>query len=163
LKTDIISIHRTFEINDSQQIHEVLLYAFEPYRILYTEEAFNATVVSTGNLVKRIEAEKYEVITALYRGKICGTVSVKKTRNENLYVASMAVLPEYHGNGIGYKLLEEAEKTALQKDCKKIVLETSEPITNAIRLYEKFGFKRTGKIRDWFGVPIFKMMKRLKP
>ncbi len=74
---------------------------------------------------------------------------------------SMAVMPEFHGKGIGYIILNEVEKIAKQKNCLSISLETSAPLTTAISLYEKFGFTRTGSESDYHGVTIFEMVKKL--
>jgi len=58
-------------------------------------------------------------------------------------------------------MLEKAEGIALDKHCISLSLETSAPLINAISLYEKFGFERTGKSRDYYGVAIFEMRKNL--
>ena len=157
-----IIISRTSDINNAKAIHDVLFDAFMPYRKQYTEAAFNATVISEENLKKRISDKVFDVLIAFYNSSICGTASVKVQDKDNLYLAGMAVKPGYYGKGIGHKILNAAEETAMLNGCSKIILETSAPLLNAIKLYGKFGFKRTGKSRDYFGINIFEMMKTLE-
>ncbi len=130
-----IIIKITKDINNAPEIHNVLLEAFEPFRHLYTEGSFNATVVSTEDLVKRIDGNEYDVLIAICDNEIAGTASVKLEGEKNLYLASMAVKPAYHGKGIGKKILEEAEKIARQKNCESISLETYRYLSAAIKLY----------------------------
>lgn len=156
-----IEIKRTTDIKDALAIHNVLLEAFNPYSAQYTEGALNATIVSTQDMEKRIASSDYEVLIAHYGNEIAGTASVIMEGEKNLYLCSMAVKPDYHGKGIGYRLLEEVEKIGRRKGCRTVSLETSAPLLNAKSLYEKFGFKITGSERDYYGIIIFEMMKRI--
>lgn len=156
----IISI--TKNINHAPTIYQLLLDAFEPYRSQYTEGAFNATVVNPERMAKRIEGNAFDVFIAIENNAIAGTFSLKKINENTLYMATMAVSPVYYGKGIGFKILEEVEKIALQKGSTKIQLDTSEPLLNAIKLYEKFGFSRTGNKMDYHGLTIFEMVKSLR-
>ena len=157
-----IEIIRTTDIKDAPLIHNVLFEAFNPYSEQYTEAAMKATIVSTKDLEERLGSPDFEVLIARYNNIIAGTASVKTEAGRNLYLSSMAVKPECYGKGIGYRILEEVEKTAITKGCLTVSLETSAPLVNAINLYEKFGFERTGNERDYYGVTIFEMIKRLK-
>jgi hypothetical protein len=38
---------------------------------------------------------------------------------------------------------------------------TTEPLRKAIRFYEKNGYRATGQIRDFFGMPLFEYIKNL--
>ena len=57
-------------------------------------------------------------------------------------IETLNVDPKYHGNGIGYKLLNAAESDMSTEGIKKIRLEVSTGNLNAIKLYKKFGFKK---------------------
>jgi len=156
-----IEIKRTTDIKDAPAINNVLFEAFNPYSAQYSEGAMNATIVSTQDMEKRLASQDYEVLIALYNNEIAGTASIIMEGEKNLYLCSMAVKPDYHGKGIGYRLLEEVEKIGLRKGCITISLETSVPLVNAKNLYEKFGFKVTGNERDYYGVTIFEMVKSI--
>jgi len=76
----------------------------------------------------------------------CGAVKMVK---EGQYgeIKRMYVVPDERGKRIGYKILAELERLALQAGFKILKLETGIYQREAISLYEKFGFQRTA----WFG------------
>jgi putative acetyltransferase len=53
----------------------------------------------------------------------------------------MYVLKETRGKGLGKFILDTAIYTAREKHYKKIILETISPLTTAIFLYKRYGFK----------------------
>ncbi len=55
-------------------------------------------------------------------------------------IHDLAVLPEYRGQGIGRRLLEEVERKARQMGCCKLTLEVQENNHRARRAYEAVGF-----------------------
>jgi ribosomal protein S18 acetylase RimI-like enzyme len=56
-------------------------------------------------------------------------------------------------------LLQSAE--AEIRACAWISLDTTEPLVAAQRFYEKNGFHRSGKITDFFGMPLIEYIKTL--
>jgi ribosomal protein S18 acetylase RimI-like enzyme len=71
----------------------------------------------------------------------------------------MAVRPQWHGCSIAQRLLDAMEKHLLAKGCTRISLDTTGPLLRAMRFYEKNGFTRTGKITDFFGMPLIEYVK----
>lgn len=57
-----------------------------------------------------------------------------------VYVRNLVVRPEQRGKGIGFALLEEAEKAALDVGACAMLAHVEAANSNAVRLYEKFGF-----------------------
>lgn len=53
---------------------------------------------------------------------------------------SLAVHPDFHGQGCGEKLMRELEQVALQHQRYLISLEVKVSNSNAIRLYQKIGY-----------------------
>lgn len=74
---------------------------------------------------------------------------------------SMAVAPLFSGRGIGSALLSVIEEEAKTKGCHAIVLEPYAPLKDAIRLYEKSGYRPPGMKRDYWGIEIFEMKKEI--
>jgi len=140
-------------------LHEILHEAFLPYIDLYTPGAYSATVVAADILEARISSENYRVYGCYVDDVLAGTVSTKLNDKGDLYFMSMAVSPAFSGKGIGSALLHTIEKEAKEKKCKAIVLETYAPLLDAIRLYEKNGYRRTGNRRDYSGIEIFELEK----
>ena len=150
---------RRANIDDVQAIYETIFEAFESYKKYYTREAYEMTVISHIEIEKRIRSNKKEILVAVYNNEVVGTATIKIGDKNNIHIQSMAVRPEYQEKGIGLCILEEINKLAQKKGCKTVSLECFHPLRKAISLYEKCGFNRTGKTRDYYGVKIFEMLK----
>ncbi len=144
---------------DSAAIAGILKEAFTPFENLYTAEAFDVTILDAERVQKRF-AEKGRIWTALKNERIIGTVSAVD-EGERLYIRSMAVLPTAQGFGVGRKLLEAVENYAVEEHFEKLFLYTTPFLHEAIRLYEKNGFKRLEDVEGFFGTPLFAMEKIL--
>ncbi len=100
-------------------------------------------------------------LVALYEGRPAGTASVV-LRDTGVYIRGLAVLPQDRGLGIGHLLLNEIESFAMARKARRLFLSTTPFLTNAISLYQKFGFRRTKDgPPDLFGTPLFTMEKAL--
>jgi len=78
------------------------------------------------------------------------------------YVKSIAVFPEFRGQGIGKRLLLFAEEL-FRKDSKHIFICVSSFNLRARKLYEKCGFEAVGEFKDYIinGASEILMHKRL--
>jgi ribosomal protein S18 acetylase RimI-like enzyme len=74
----------------------------------------------------------------------------------------MAIRSDYQRRGIGNYILKEIVRIGRKKQARFMSLECFEPLTQAINMYQKFGFKKTGKKRDLHGSEIFEMTKPLQ-
>ena len=66
------------------------------------------------------------------------------------HVISIAVLHGHHRKGIGYALVHEATQAMRFYKAKECYLEVRESNVGAISLYEKFGFKISRTIRNYY-------------
>jgi len=150
---------RLAAIADAPQIASLLLESFVEYRDLYTPEGFAATTPASEEVLARVA--QGPVWVALLDGSLVGTVAAVD-RGEDLYVRGMAVLPHARGRHIGELLLREIEDYARAQGYRRLTLSTTPFLHSAIRLYERFGFRRdeTGP-RDIMGTPLFTMVKNL--
>ncbi|MGC9554333.1 MAG: GNAT family N-acetyltransferase [Thermoplasmatota archaeon] len=146
---------------DGEEIYRILSHAFEPYSRYYTEEAYSATVLSPREIESRIKDGQMVVLVATCHGVAVGTVSLKPEGEGRIYLQSMAVEPHYQGQAIGKQILERAEMFARQRQCRLVSLECYHPLVKALDLYEKSGFRVTGKKRNYYGIEIFEMTKKL--
>ena len=145
---------------DAEAIVCVLAKSFIEYQSRYTAAGFTATVLNP----QQIEARMSEgpLWVALEDGAFVGTVSVV-LKPEGLYIRGMAVDPAARGKGIGRKLLTCAEEFALQNGCERMFLSTTPFLSRAIKLYEHYGFQRSGGAPDnLFGTPLFTMTRILQ-
>ena len=67
------------------------------------------------------------------------------------HILTIDVSPTHRHMGIAQKLLEEIEKIFRNKGAKECRLEVREDNIVALRLYEKLGYKRIGKLHNYYG------------
>ena len=149
---------RRATLADGAAILECLLTAFVPYRESYTAEAFSDTTLTPDTLRHRLSDMSVVVATST-SGEVVGTVAYKVLESGEGHLRGMAVHPEWHGSGLSASLLETAEDELSKAGCKTITLDTTEPLNRAIRFYEKNGFRPTGKIGRFFGMPLIEFSK----
>jgi GNAT superfamily N-acetyltransferase len=73
----------------------------------------------------------------------------------------MAVHPNYQKRGIGLFILNKINELAKRKNIKTISLDTSKPLKKAIKFYKEFDFDFTGVTKNFYGVEIYEMIKKL--
>lgn len=152
---------RPAEDADTEAIAALMLASFAEYRPLYTPAGFDATAISPREISSRIA--EGAVWVAVSGGLICGTVSVVP-KEDHLYLRGMAVLPAARGQRIGDLLLTQVEQFARTCNRHRLLLSTTPFLDRAIRLYERFGFRRVATgADDLFGTPLFSMEKTLPP
>jgi len=152
-------IFRKAQIEEINDIHLVLSKAFKPYKKYYTYDAFNATVLSPIIIKDRILNKKYEIFVITINRQIIGTVSLSMKDQDQIYIRSMAVHPDYQKRGVGLFILKKINKLAIRKNIKTISLDTSKPLKRAIKFYKNFGFKFTGTKKNFYGIDIYEMKK----
>ena len=84
-----------------------------------------------------VRDDNYEIIGGLYGRSIWGTLEIK----------TFVVKPENRNSGIGKKLILEAEKEAIKRNCRFISLDTFS--FQAPEFYEKLGFEKIGTETDF--------------
>ncbi len=71
---------------------------------------------------------------------------------EESEIITMAILPKYQNQGIGFFIVKELEEILLSMNCNKIYLEVASNNLIAIHLYEKLGFKSYGKRKNYYSI-----------
>jgi GNAT superfamily N-acetyltransferase len=95
-------------------------------------------------------------------GQVVGTVAGKVVRPGEGHIRGMAVRPAWQGAVVAAQLLGRVEWELREKRCIRISLGTTEPLERAMRFYEKNGYRRSGKITDFFGMQLFEYVKPLQ-
>ncbi|NLI56128.1 GNAT family N-acetyltransferase [bacterium] len=89
---------------------------------------------------------------------------LEKLDKGDYYISNIATYPSFRGMGLGTKLLTFSEDVAKNRKIKRLVLEVEKENENAIKVYEKFGFKKEKdldlKIEDKT-FSFYKMVKNL--
>jgi len=150
---------RTVEPEDLAGVSACLAAAFEPYRARYTDGAYDDTVPALNELGRR--AENLRIFVAVdRRGRIVATVGAGQTGSEG-HLRGMAVLPECQGEGLGDRMLVTAESELKSAGCTRVTLDTTAPLARAIRFYQRNGYRPTGVVSDFFGMPLYEYEKTL--
>jgi GNAT superfamily N-acetyltransferase len=144
--------------DDANAILKCLAAAFAPYRTQYSPAAFADTVLGDETIHARLQ--QMHVLVATAAGNVVGTIS-GATHVEEGHLRGMAVLPEWRGSGIAAKLLAGIEAWLRSQGCTRITLDTTLPLQPAMRFYEKNGYRRSGNISDFFGMPLLEYIKQL--
>lgn len=131
-------IRQTMRVSNSSdyslEILEPLIEYFSPEKVLLLNQERHCLV-------------------AEFDKKIVGTVAV-----ENSELVTFFVLPEYQRTGIGMKLLQAIERLAVENKINLLKVEASITGTS---FYEKFGYRRTGFVKDGTAGKQIGLMKRL--
>lgn len=154
---ELISV-RTASAQDSEGILNCLHAAFAPYRSMYTPAAYEDTVLNSESL--QIRLRTMTVLVADSGGGVIGTISCAMTGEEG-HLRGMAVQPSWLGKNVARRLLEAAERQLRDERCTRVTLDTTEPLGRAMRFYEKHGYRKSGRVSDFFGMPLHEFVKNL--
>ena len=131
---------RSWEPRDRAIASSLIAQVLAEYGLSWDETDADQDVVQveqfyqeTGGEFWVVEQEEKLVGTAgyypIFRGK--NAVEIRK----------MYLLPEVRGQGLGRFLLRELEGAIAQQNYQEIWIETASVLTEAIQLYEKFGYQ----------------------
>ena len=93
---------------------------------------------------------------------IVGTICLNPININSYEILKFAVIDGYKGLGIGNKLMQICIDVCIEKNIKTITLESSSKLQNALKLYEKFGFKHIDTKFTHFETADIKMELKLK-
>lgn len=144
--------------DDAPALAQLLAVAFAPHRASYTPAAYAATTPDAAALRTRLAEGPAWLVEE--EGRAVGTVSAV-ARGDDLHVRSMAVLPEAAGQGLGARLLAEAESFARAAGHARLTLSSTPFLVAALRLYARAGFVATGE-GELHGTPLVHMAKPLR-
>jgi ribosomal protein S18 acetylase RimI-like enzyme len=154
----IITIRRAL-VGEAGGVRRCLASAFEPFRYQYTRDAFEDTVPTADAIRERMGKLSVYVAVAGTR-EIVGTAAYRVEGDEG-HMRGMAVHPAWQGHGIADRLLRTVESDLLAAGCARITLDTTEPLHRAISFYRRNGFAASGKVADFFGMPLYEYVKAL--
>lgn len=146
--------------DDAAGILDCLRLAFEPYGDRYSPEAFADTTLTPETLRARMAAMTI-LVAVSPSGEIAGTIAFAMVGEQEGHLRGMAVRPEWQAQGTADRLLSAAEAELRPRNCRRITLDTTAPLERAVRFYESRGYRRSGTVGDFFGMPLFEYAKEL--
>ena len=90
---------------------------------------------------RAIVAQGGMIFFALDGEAVVGTVAMVRASDERYELAKMAVAASHQRRGIGELLGKACKAWAAEKGIRTVFLETNSRLDNAIRLYERLGFR----------------------
>ena len=115
----------------------------------FETEAFTkqqiAYLITDSNSVILVSRVKGEIV-----GFIIGKIYMDKKTSAG-QILTIDVSPKHRRKGIGQRLLQEIERTFKDKGVKICYLEVRENNFVALSLYQKFGYKRVGRLENYYG------------
>lgn len=81
------------------------------------------------------------IFLAMEDGKVVGTAGLYKENEKEYELVKMAVIPQYRRTGVGKLLLEKCLEEARTRKGEKVFLYSNSQLQEALRLYEKYGFR----------------------
>ena len=135
-------------------------YRGETSRAGWTTEAdvLDGQRTDADEVSELIGAENSLIMLYLHDGKIIGTVHLRH-QDDAAYMGMLVIEPGLQGQGIGKKLIQSAEETAIKMwQVGKVLMTVITLRTELIAYYERRGYRRTGLIKDFpcdvkFGIP----------
>lgn len=152
---------RRASAEDADEILACLRDAFAPFRGSYTRTAYRNTVLSRTSLALRM-ATMIVLVAVDAEGSVVGTIAWQVQSRKRGHLRGMAVRPRWQGMGVANELLDTTERELRRLRCTCVTLGTTSPLRRAMRFYERHGFRRTGRVSDFFGIPLYEYAKRYR-
>jgi ribosomal protein S18 acetylase RimI-like enzyme len=146
--------------SDAAAILNCLRSAFAQFESSYTAAGYRDTVLSPETVQDRLNS--MSVFVAVNdSGEVVGTIGCAAAEGGEGHLRGMAVLPDWQGSGVAEQLLKRAESELQEKGCNRVTLDTTAPLERAVSFYKKNGYMATGRVTDFFGMPLYEYEKQL--
>lgn len=130
-------------VEDADLIHKIKYESFLPLYEKYHDDETSPVKESKENIIGKLNQEFTDYYLIKYKDVNVGAVRVRKKRKGLFYISPLFILPEYQNKGIGYKTIQKL--FGIYPEAVTWRLDTILQEKRSCHLYEKCGFKRTGK------------------
>ncbi|MBR1384640.1 MAG: GNAT family N-acetyltransferase [Ruminococcus sp.] len=138
-----ISISR-FRDHDLDTVYEIQRAAYKPLYDKYRDDKTNPYMESKETVFRKYTRAGTVGYIFFADGVPCGAVRINIDEVSKIgRVSALCVLPEFQGRGIAQNALLEIER--MHADINKWCLDTIQQEPGNCHLYEKLGYKKTGK------------------
>lgn len=142
-----------------------------PYNDSYKQKVFDFTDKCFEELGKKFEpdgrhdfynniGDNFVVFYCLFdQDKLIGTVALKKIDENTVELKAMYLDCSYRGKGLGHHLMNKIVDEAKRLGYKSMVLDSMSQYKDALRLYERTGFKNTERYNDNLYADVFMILE----
>ncbi len=136
----------------------------------YRGESSKKSWTTEANLIDGVRTSE-ESLQLMYRnpdalilkyeeaGRLLGCVYVE-TKGNDLYLGMLTVSPDAQTNSIGKQLLLAAEKIAIEKECRAVIMTVITQRLELIAWYKRRGYQPTGETEPFPDDPRFGILKQ---
>jgi ribosomal-protein-alanine N-acetyltransferase len=128
-------------IKQLNQLYEIEVECFK-------EEAFKkqqiASLLTNYNSISLVAKINGKIV-----GFIIGIIHIERNSLVG-HILTIDVSPQYRRRGVAQNLLQEIEKIFREKGVKSCRLEVREDNIAALRLYQKLGYKKVARLKDYY-------------
>lgn len=140
---------RTASAKDLPSVREILVETWHAtYDGIYGVEKVTA-ITEAWHSLDRLEEQRHQPNSEFLvadNGEVLGGMAFASQTGKTIHLHQLYVHPKYQGGKTGLHLLIEIENSFL--DAEKMQLEVEEKNEKAIRFYETYGFKVTGRTEN---------------
>ena len=131
---------RNWQPKDREAAANVIKMVLEEYSLPWQPDLADRDVIEVEQAYLQVGGEFWVVEQ---NGTIVGTAAYQPiVRGQNaVEIRKMYLLPEVRGRGLGRYLLLELENAIAIKDYQEIWIETASSLKEAVKLYERNGYK----------------------
>lgn len=130
-------------LDDAAKLHEMQVKAFMPLLEKYQDYETNPANESLKKVITRFNQPFTDYYLIKNLEVTIGGIRVIKMDNESYRVSPIFILPEHQGKGIAQKVFAIIEE--IYHNARSWELDTIMQEEGLCHLYEKIGYKRTGK------------------
>ncbi|MFC7680782.1 GNAT family N-acetyltransferase [Paenibacillus sp. GCM10028914] len=133
-------------LNQASFIHEMQIKAFMPLLEKYQDYETSPANETVDRIISRMNQPFTDYYLIRYKEVYVGAIRIVRKDNFVYRVSPIFILPDYQGRGIAqqvFALIEEKHQDARMWELNTILQEESN-----CYLYEKLGYKKTGKIQE---------------
>lgn len=113
--------------------------------------SFTQDRLSPRALAHHLRSETADVLLATLGAEPAGyALLLYRSTSTLARLYSIATLPSARGKGVGRRLMDALERSAVKRGCDRLRLEVREKNTPAIALYESLGYRRIGRYEDYY-------------
>lgn len=125
-------------------------------RAAFVQEALIYDSVQMPPLTQTLDELRAELIdnlgcVAVDRGRMIGAVRARSD-GELLLIGRLAIAPDRQGEGVGSRLLDAVESRGRESGCREAELFTGSLSEANLRLYERTGYRETGRVAGDDGI-----------
>lgn len=132
-------------LDDAAKLHEIQVKAFMPLLEKYQDYETNPANESLEKVITRFNQPFTDYYLIKNLEVTIGGIRVIKMDNESYRVSPIFILPEHQGKGIAQKVFAIIEK--IYHNARSWELDTIMQEEGLCHLYEKIGYRKTGKTR----------------